>query len=65
MSDTYNKDNSYQYDYANKCDCRDDDNCGCTYPNNMPHDVTYTSKEHPADTQPAPKGSSETDQSSS
>ena len=21
-------------DYANKCDCRDDDNCGCTYPNN-------------------------------
>lgn len=23
------------YDYANKCDCSDDDNCGCDYPNNM------------------------------
>ena len=23
------------YDYAAKCDCSDDDNCGCTYPNNM------------------------------
>lgn len=26
------------YDYANKCDCSEDDKCGCTYPNNMPHD---------------------------
>jgi len=25
----------YGYDYANKCDCADDDNCGCDYPNNM------------------------------
>lgn len=25
----------YRYDYANKCDCSEDDNCGCTYPNNM------------------------------
>lgn len=33
------KDCNYHYDYANKCDCSDDDNCGCTYPNNMPHDV--------------------------
>ncbi|MBQ7303881.1 MAG: hypothetical protein IJW75_03065 [Alphaproteobacteria bacterium] len=24
-----------KYDYANKCDCSEDDNCGCTYPNNM------------------------------
>ena len=23
------------YDYANKCDCSEDDKCGCTYPNNM------------------------------
>lgn len=28
----------YSYNYENKCDCSDDDNCGCTYPNNMPHD---------------------------
>lgn len=25
------------YDYANKCDCSEDDKCGCTFPNNMPH----------------------------
>lgn len=25
------------YDYANKCDCSEDDKCGCTYPNNMSH----------------------------
>lgn len=24
-----------EYDYAKKCDCSEDDNCGCTYPNNM------------------------------
>ena len=23
------------YDYANKCDCSEDDKCGCTFPNNM------------------------------
>jgi len=28
------------YDYANKCDCSDDDNCGCTYPNNMERNYT-------------------------
>lgn len=26
------------YDYANKCDCSEDDKCGCTFPNNLPHD---------------------------
>lgn len=26
------------YDYANKCDCSEDDRCGCTFPNNMSHD---------------------------
>ena len=26
------------YDYANKCDCAEDDNCGCSYPNNMGED---------------------------
>ncbi len=37
MSD--NKQNcTYGYDYENRCDCREDDNCGCSFPNNMPHD---------------------------
>lgn len=31
-------DNECTYDYANKCDCSEDDKCGCTFPNNMPHD---------------------------
>lgn len=26
---------SVRYDYKNKCDCSDDDNCGCDFPNNM------------------------------
>lgn len=30
------------YDYANKCDCSDDDNCGCTYPNNMDRNYSST-----------------------
>lgn len=25
------------YDYANKCDCSEDDKCGCTFPNNLAH----------------------------
>lgn len=29
-----------KYDYANKCDCSDDDNCGCDYPNNMRRNFT-------------------------
>ena len=28
------------YDYEYKCDCSEDDKCGCTYPNNMKHNVT-------------------------
>jgi len=28
------------YDYADKCDCSEDDKCGCTYPNNMPHNFS-------------------------
>lgn len=31
-----------QYDYANKCDCSEDDKCGCDYPNNIPHDYSMT-----------------------
>ncbi len=34
MTDTPN----CRYDYANKCDCSEDDKCGCDYPNNIPHD---------------------------
>ena len=30
----------WNYDYASKCDCADDDNCGCSYPENMSR--TYT-----------------------
>lgn len=30
----------YHYNYKNKCDCADDDNCGCTYPNNMAHNFS-------------------------
>ena len=29
---------AYRYDYADKCDCSEDDKCGCDYPNNMKHD---------------------------
>lgn len=32
---------SYGYDYNNKCDCSDDDNCGCDYPNNMERNFGY------------------------
>ncbi len=28
---------NFAYDYADKCDCREDDNCGCSFPNNIPH----------------------------
>ena len=28
---------TWSYDYANRCECADDDNCGCSYPNNMAH----------------------------
>ncbi len=33
------------YDYADKCDCAEDDKCGCSYPNNMPHNVTCEPKQ--------------------
>lgn len=34
-----NTSNCY-YDYQNKCDCSEDDKCGCTYPNNMAHNYS-------------------------
>lgn len=27
----------FAYDYANRCDCSDDDKCGCSFPNNLSH----------------------------
>lgn len=36
MSDTQR----CQYNYANKCDCAEDDKCGCDYPNNLQHDFS-------------------------
>ncbi|MBO5038567.1 MAG: peroxiredoxin [Alphaproteobacteria bacterium] len=30
------------YDYANKCDCSEDDKCGCDFPNNLPHDFSLS-----------------------
>ena len=36
-----NSDTTYGYDYANKCDCSDDDNCGCDYPNNMERNFNH------------------------
>lgn len=33
---------TWNYDYADKCECSDDDRCGCTYPNNMERSYTAT-----------------------
>lgn len=38
MADENKSGCTYEYDYADKCDCSEDDKCGCTFPNNMPHD---------------------------
>lgn len=34
------KNKNCHYDYENKCDCSEDDKCGCTFPNNLPHDYS-------------------------
>lgn len=31
---------SWNYNYENRCECSDDDRCGCSYPNNMAHGYT-------------------------
>lgn len=31
---------TWHYDYADRCECSDDDRCGCTYPNNMARSYT-------------------------
>lgn len=35
------KQDKFSYDYNNKCDCSEDDKCGCSYPNNLQHDFDY------------------------
>lgn len=37
MSKLKKEDDNLHYDYAKKCDCSDDDKCGCSYPNNLNH----------------------------
>lgn len=34
------KNDGCHYDYANKCDCSEDDKCGCSFPNNIAHDYS-------------------------
>ena len=29
-----------RYDYEHKCDCAEDDKCGCVFPNNMARNFT-------------------------
>lgn len=36
----------YSYDFDNKCDCSEDDKCGCSYPNNLQHDFDYHCSEN-------------------
>lgn len=31
--------------YQDKCDCSDDDNCGCSYPNNTKPDFDASNRE--------------------
>ena len=33
------KNDKCAYGYKEACECREDDNCGCTYPNNMHNDT--------------------------
>ena len=41
-----NKQPKFSYDYENKCDCSEDDKCGCTYPNNLQHDFNIHCSEN-------------------
>lgn len=34
------KENDCRYDYKERCDCSDDDNCGCVYPENLSRSYT-------------------------
>lgn len=52
------KTNARGYDYANKCDCSDDDNCGCDYPNNMKRNFESQTDYHA--TSPKPQATAKT-----
>lgn len=40
------------YDYADKCDCAEDDRCGCSYPNNANCPLECVKPHAAAETQP-------------
>lgn len=42
----------WKYDYASRCDCSDDDNCGCTSPGNMSR--SYVAEDFATDTECLP-----------
>lgn len=35
---------TWRYDYADRCECSEDDRCGCTYPNNMARSYSVEDK---------------------
>ncbi|MBQ9271529.1 MAG: redoxin domain-containing protein [Alphaproteobacteria bacterium] len=43
----------WKYDYASRCDCSDDDNCGCTSPGNMARSFIKTEAEAETEAVPA------------
>ena len=51
---------AYGYDYADKCDCSEDDKCGCSFPNNLPHDFGCHHSKVPGDKESAHKYCEET-----
>ena len=42
MSNTPKDDTELYRNYATKCECSEDDSCGCTYPNNTTDDYNYS-----------------------
>ena len=54
MTEDKEKKCQYVLDYNNKCDCREDDNCGCTYPNNLPQDFKQECKKPAGCSSPQP-----------
>lgn len=53
MEDKNSENCNLHYDYANRCDCREDDNCGCSFPNNLAHDFDCLSSDDESFQQPA------------
>lgn len=57
---TESKNCAYGYDYADKCDCSEDDKCGCSFPNNLPHNFGCHHSKVPGDKESAHKYCEET-----